>query len=295
MPVGEAIVKYAPEKAAKVFQALNTTEVKIVARDFNEELGKAMNRRYAQNVAYSGAPWVDDVGRALRATIAKAAGGELSSWAIWAKNAVVNARVYRIVSRDGIAREFLMLETESGPIAFYRSSGRSTPLLKKPGEWQIFAGFAPDGRNITGWIKTPETIGLVNGRSEYLTEISLALEKAQEEGLLGQLKLVDLTSKAAGAKNRINWAIREMNNAAGKDKYMYYREHWLSEAYANKALEHGGSLEGTYGKNIFPESASEYVGLNNIRSERLAGGVIKGKILPSLERIKNFGYTVGPY
>ena len=294
MPVGEAIVKYAPEKAAKVFQALNTAEVKIVARDFNKELGKAMNQRRAQNVAYSGAPWADDLLIATRATLRKAAGGELSSWARVVQESAIGGKMYSVHGR-----QFVVLDTQYGPVSFYRSLGKSTKKLKKLGEWHLFSGFAAHSNsNYVTLMKTPWSINLAKGGDKYLTRLSLALEEAETQGLLGRLKFTDLTTIADQHILTINQKIAQMNKAAGFEKYMYYDSELMAEAYGNKILQNAGSLEGNLGRGkIAPGVQNEYAGLNNIRSERVSnrpyqsGGklhdniTVRNKILPSLESV----------
>jgi hypothetical protein len=223
-----------------------------------------------------------------RYSVAKASAGKLSGLAKAVTERVANGRVYRIEFPDAGWREFVVLEfQEYGPIAFYRSAGKSTPKLKLPGEWHIFSGFAagPEA-NYSLFLKTPKSVKLTNGGNEFLTKMSLALEQAWNQNLLGKLSTLDLSAAAKANLLTINKKIEKLNKAAGFEKYMYYDGEHLASAYANRALRKVGSLEGQYGRSaIIPSVKNEYVGLNNIRSERLTEFGLFNKILPSLETV----------
>ena len=284
MPLGEVVAKVAPDKAAKILQNLETTEVKAVVKDFHENLVKQKITPLDWSISYSGAPWMEDAVKAARQTIARASSGALRSNAEVVANSIKGGKVLIHYGEAGKVRPIVVLETQKGPIAFYRSTGTGTPGQKLAGEWHIYGGHAPHSSNHLFFTKNQKSVNLTNGADEYLTKLSLALEEAWTSGLIkaGTQRMKDVAQSNLKA---INFKIEQMNQQAGYEKFLLYNQETLQEAYINKFLNNHGVFEGEVGQAYFSGYNNSRVGISPIRSEQITQFDVRGKILPSLDEI----------
>ena len=121
MPVGEVIAKIVPDEAAKVLQILETTEVKAVVQDFHQNMVKQGTTPLKWSQAHGGAPWMEDAVKAARQTIARVSSGALRGNAEVVANSIKGGKVLIHYGEAGRVRPIVVLETQKGPIAFYRS------------------------------------------------------------------------------------------------------------------------------------------------------------------------------
>ena len=284
MPVGEVIAKIAPDKAAKVLQTLESTEVKAVVQDFHQNMVKQGKTPLELAQAYSGGPWIDDAIKASRSTIARVTSGALRNNAKVAANSIKGGRVLIHHGEKGLVRPIVVLETQKGPIAFYRSTGTGTPGQKLVGEWHIYGGHAPHSQNHLFFIKNRKSVDLTNGSNEYLTKLSLALEEAWTNGLI-KTGVQRMKETAKSNLKAINSKIRQMNKQAGYDKFFLYNEETLQEAYINKFLKRNGVFEGNFNNKHFSRYDNSRVGISPIRSEQLTQFNVQGKFLPSIDTV----------
>jgi len=306
MPIGQALVKVAPEKVAKILQTLETTEVKAVVVDFHKNLAAQRVPPQKLVVNYGGMSWVDDYVAATRKTIAKAISGELSNYARIVIDSVKLGKVIVKVDPGGHGvRHIVVLESKQGPVIFYRSTGTSGG--KELGEWTIFKGFAPHSK--TGGVhyaKDAYSVNLTKGGDEYLTKLSLALEHAWSSGLFRTLTSRGYAGAARSQLRTVNKGISDLNKLAGYQKYMFYSEELLEAAYINRFLRNQGATgPGTVSSTFLPWKDNIKIGLNDIASESITarasikvdsatGAITKSKklspeisdkILPSLNAV----------
>ena len=191
-------------------------------------------------------------------------------------------------------RPIVLLDTQRGPIAFYRSSGTSTPGLKEEGEWHIFGGFAPHRTlNYVILLKNKKSVNLTNGGDKYLTTLSLLLEKAWKEGLITQKQ--DMFEAAKDNLSKINQKVNNFNQqslkTSGKELFLLYNKDNLQAAYINDFLKRNGPKpngyfdSSTFKDNFGPYDNIDLVGMKPIKSEKLTQFGVSGKILPALSEV----------
>lgn len=186
-------------------------------------------------------------------------------------------------------RPIVLLDTQRGPIAFYRSSGTSTPGLKEEGEWHIFGGFAPHRtQNYVILLKNKKSVDLTNGGDKYLTILSLLLEKAWNKGSIVQKQ--DMFETAKDNLDKINQEVNEFNKqslkTSGKEKFLLYNKDNLQAAYINDFLKRNGYFDSsTFKDNFGLYDDLDLVGMKPIKSEKLTQFGVQGKILPALSEV----------
>jgi len=287
-PVGELIIQNSPKNVSQIINSLRNTEVKATAQEYFANLSKAQlankNPLVVQALSGYDPAQVLAYSKAARQTIAKVASGSLSSYARVVSESIVDKQFFIIMSEDAV-RPVVILETQQGKIAFYRSSGQSTPGVKLEGEWHIFGGLKPSSTNHTIYMKNKYSVNLANGGDEYLTKISLALEEAWNSQIIARTaRRINLKDVAKANWERINSHIESLNKEAGFNKYHYYNMDTLQEAYMNFYLNQAGALSDNSIAKIINNS-DEFVGLANIRSEKLTQMKVPNKILPAIFQI----------
>lgn len=186
-------------------------------------------------------------------------------------------------------RPIVLLNTQRGRIAFYRSSGTSTPGLKEEGEWHIFGGFAPHRtENYVILLKNKDSVNLTNGGDKYLTTLSLLLEKAWKEGLITQKQ--DMFEVAKDNLSKINQKVDELNqeslSTSGKELFLLYNKDNLQAAYINDFLKRNNYFKSSIFKDNFGLYDNiDLVGMKPIKSEKLTQFGVQGKILPALSEV----------
>lgn len=283
----QIIIEQAPNRVGEILNALRGTEVSTVAKDFLANLAK-QNINYQERIIVSKLSGIDgqmveNFGKAARETIKRAVSGELSRYAQIIADSIVNKQMYVMFSQDAI-RPVVVLETKYGKVAFYRSSGKSTPGLKLEGEWHMFAGMKPYATDGVIFSKHGGSVALTNGKDAYLTKLSLALEEAWEKGLISQnAKRINMKDLASEYLYKINSRIERMNQQAGKIIYDPYNIYDLQDAYLNHYLKEAGVLEnGTMAKQI--NSSDDFIGLKDVHTATLdpKTKVLSTKFLPAI-------------
>ena len=190
---------------------------------------------------------------------------------------------YFFVSLEDSKRVGVILDTTKGRIPFYRSSGKSV-AAKEEGEWTIFKGYQPGGgSNNFGIIKKNwNSFNLTQGKDRYLTILALVLEHLWDrKGLESRLTKTDFHSIAKRRIEQINQKIQKLNQQG--DKYIQYDLTDLQGAYLNSYLQDKDALNSVVFDSIIPES--EYIGLEEIRSEKVTELKVFDKFLPTLEMV----------
>ena len=190
---------------------------------------------------------------------------------------------YFFLDLDDAQRVGVVLDTTKGRIPFYRSSGKSEKA-KEEGEWTIFRGYQPGGGdNNWGLMKKNwSSFYLTQGKDRYLTILALVLEYLwDKKGIQSSLTKVDFHNVAKRRFNQINQRIEELNQE--KDKYIPYDFANLQGAYLNSYLQDKDALSSMVFDSVIPDV--EYIGLKEIRSEKLTELQVFDKFLPTLEMV----------
>lgn len=197
-------------------------------------------------------------------------------------DSIINKQFYIFSLSDGGIRPVVILDTQHGPIAYYNSSGKSTPGQKEEGEWTIFGGYrASKTLNIGFLEKNRTSLELTQGGDRYLTTLSLVLEHLWiTNQIQNNCERVALYKMAQRNIDNINQKIDHMNQQ--EERYIHYESDELQGAYLNSFLDEAGVFDNSFLSRFF---SGIIVGVDEVKSEHLTQVRVFDKVLPKLEDI----------
>lgn len=197
---------------------------------------------------------------------------------------IINKQYFVIVFATGGGRPIVVLDTQKGLLPFYRSSGTSAEG-KEDGEWTMTGGYQVSKKSSYGLLsKNTDSFALTQGGDRYLSIICLVLEYMWNKRMIQEnCEPVYLNRLAKNNMEKVNRRIQQMN--ARNDAYIEYDFDGLQGAYLNNFLQEAGALDNSFLSNILSTTHEHYIGLEEIRSEKLTQIQVFDKFLPTLEAV----------
>lgn len=199
-------------------------------------------------------------------------------------DSIINKQYFVMVFEVGGGRPLVVLDTQKGLMPFYRSSGTSVEG-KEDGEWVITGGWQAGMSSNYGLLsKNHKSFGLTQGEDRYLSVVALVLEYMWNKRMIQEnCESVFINRLAKNNLNKVNQKIQQLNMR--DDKYLEYELDNLQGAYLNSYLDEMNVFDNSYLTGLFSDTHEGYIGLEEIRSERLTQMKVFDKFLPKLEDI----------
>lgn len=199
-------------------------------------------------------------------------------------DSIVNKQYFVMVFEVGGGRPIVVLDTQKGLLPFYRSTGTSS-VGKEDGEWTITGGWQSSrSRNYSLLSKNATSFGLTQGEDRYLAVVALVLEYMWNKRMIQEnCEPVYLNRLAKNNQNKVNQNIARLNSQ--EDKYIDYGFDELQGAYLNSFLDEMGVFNNSYLTDLFTNTHYDYIGIEEVRSEKITELSVANKFLPKLEDV----------
>ena len=197
---------------------------------------------------------------------------------------IINKQYFVMVFEVGGGRPLVVLDTQKGLLPFYRSSGTSS-TGKEDGEWTITGGWqSSKSRNYSLLSKNHESFGSTQGNDRYLSVIALVLEYMWNNRMIQEnCEPVYLNRLAKNNQQKVNQNIAKLNSQ--ENKYIDYEFDELQGAYLNSFLDEMGVFNNSYLTGLFTSTHYDYIGIEEVRSEKITQLSVANKFLPKLEDV----------
>ena len=197
---------------------------------------------------------------------------------------IINKQYFVMVFEIGGGRPLVVLDTQKGLLPFYRSSGTSS-TGKEDGEWTITGGWqSSKSRNYSLLSKNHESFGSTQGNDRYLSVIALVLEYMWNNRMIQEnCEPVYLNRLAKNNQQKVNQNIAKLNSQ--ENKYIDYEFDELQGAYLNSFLDEMGVFNNSYLTGLFTSTHYDYIGIEEVRSEKITQLNVLNKFLPKLEDV----------
>lgn len=199
-------------------------------------------------------------------------------------DSIINKQYFVMVFEVGGGRPIVVLDTQKGLLPYYRSSGTSVEG-KEDGEWTITGGWQAGRSSNYGLLsKNHKSFGLTQGEDRYLSVVALVLEYMWNTRMIQEnCEPVYINRLAKNNLNKVNQNIQQLN--IRDNKYIEYDLDNLQGAYLNSYLDEVGVFDNSYLTGLYVDTHESYIGLEEVRSERLTQMKVFDKFLPKLEDV----------